>query len=358
MSDSSGAGFAVALGCAPLMILGLLLMVPVLMTDEGTSCSPGGPGVTIDTDDLPDGAVAGYSGEQLLNAAYIINAGAALDLSAQEQTIGVMTAMGESSLRVLDEGDAAGPDSRGLFQQRDNGAWGSYEDRMDPTISATSFFRELMTIDQEQAMGGEILIERRMSLIAHAVQINADPYHYAPYWESAEMVFEALSGVEATEVGGARSCAVIGGGDPQLSQECGPVAHPNLQATTCQGYAAIQAEFGIDWPGGVGCWASRPPGTPQDHPNGLACDYMVATSDTGRFPTQEMHAQAIEVINWLIQHHEALDINYIIYEGHIWNVDRNDPVGLWPDVKRYSSAYDRGDPTIDHYDHIHVTHYP
>ncbi len=68
--------------------------------------------------------IDGYSGDQLKNAAYIMNAAEALGLSQQGQVIGVMTAMGESSLQVLDRGDTAGPDSRGLFQQRGNGAWG------------------------------------------------------------------------------------------------------------------------------------------------------------------------------------------------------------------------------------------
>ena len=57
-----------------------------------------------------------------------------------------MVALGESGLRVLDYGDGPGPDSRGLFQQRDNGAWGSYEDRMDPTISATNFIKALQAV--------------------------------------------------------------------------------------------------------------------------------------------------------------------------------------------------------------------
>ncbi|WNB85532.1 hypothetical protein [Cellulomonas sp. ATA003] len=70
------------------------------------------------------GSVAGYSGVQLDNAGAILTAGRRMGLSLRDQTIGVMTAMGESSLRVLGHGDTAGPDSRGLFQQRDNGAWG------------------------------------------------------------------------------------------------------------------------------------------------------------------------------------------------------------------------------------------
>ena len=69
--------------------------------------------------------VEGYTQEQLKNAGAIMGAGKALDLSVNGQMISVLVALGESGLRVLDTGDGAGPDSRGLFQQRDNGAWGS-----------------------------------------------------------------------------------------------------------------------------------------------------------------------------------------------------------------------------------------
>ena len=125
--------------------------------------------------------VGAYQGEQVLNAAYIIKAGQALNLDAKSITIGVMTAMGESSLKILDYGDAAGPDSRGLFQQRANGAWGSYTDRMDPTISSTNFFKALMRVPTYLSL--------EPTIAAHRTQRNADPYHYIPFWAPAvEMV--------------------------------------------------------------------------------------------------------------------------------------------------------------------------
>lgn len=125
--------------------------------------------------------VGAYQGEQVLNAAYVIKAGQALNLDAKSITIGVMTAMGESSLRVLDYGDGVGPDSRGLFQQRANGAWGSYTDRMDPTISSTNFFKALMKVPNYLSL--------EPTIAAHKTQANADPYYYTPFWAPAvEMV--------------------------------------------------------------------------------------------------------------------------------------------------------------------------
>jgi murein DD-endopeptidase MepM/ murein hydrolase activator NlpD len=183
----------------------LLGSVGALSTASG-ACQPTGGGQTVDPGKLPAGSIAGYSGEQLVNAALIMNAGAALGLSVRGQTIGVMTAMGESTLRVLDRGDASGPDSRGLFQQRDNGAWGSYADRMNPTISATNFFRAL-----QRVQGWENLSP---TAAAHRVQRNADPNHYTRFWDPAGQVVAALTGVPVETLnpgGGALPCSPGGG---------------------------------------------------------------------------------------------------------------------------------------------------
>lgn len=143
-------------------------------------------------DALP--AVAGFSLEQVGNARAVVAAGAAMGLSLRDKAIGVMTAIGESSLRVLDHGDGAGPDSRGLFQQRDNGAWGTYAERMDPTASATSFFRALARVGGRDAMAP--------TLVAHAVQRNADPQHYARHWDQAVALVARLTGASPAAVTG------------------------------------------------------------------------------------------------------------------------------------------------------------
>ncbi|RYV51160.1 hypothetical protein [Pengzhenrongella frigida] len=132
-------------------------------------------------------AVGSYRPEQVANAAAIVRAGRAMGLSVRDQTIGVMTALGESSLTVADHGDVAGPDSRGLFQQRANGAWGSMADRMDPTVSATNFFTALTAVEGRDGMAP--------TLVAHAVQRNADPQHYAKYWDDAVALVGRLSAV-------------------------------------------------------------------------------------------------------------------------------------------------------------------
>lgn len=131
------------------------------------------------------GQVGRYAGDQVVNAAAIIKAGQAMALDARTITIGVMTAMGESQLVNVDRGDAVGPDARGLFQQRANNAWGSYEDRMNPTVSSTNFFKALT--------GGGGYLSLEPTIAAHKVQRNADPYHYTPYWADAVQMVSTLT---------------------------------------------------------------------------------------------------------------------------------------------------------------------
>ncbi len=187
---------AAALAAVVLAVLGVLLVVRQESAEPRPSaeCAAAGPAVRVDPAAVPEGPVAGFSGEQLANAAAIVNAAEALGLDTCAQVVGVMTAMGESSLRVLDRGDAAGPDSRGLFQQRDNGAWGSYADRMDPTTSATNFFRALQEVPDWRSLPPTIA--------AHRTQRNADPYHYQRWWDDAVEVVGALAGRPVLGAGG------------------------------------------------------------------------------------------------------------------------------------------------------------
>jgi hypothetical protein len=134
---------------------------------------------------VPSGPIGGYCQDELVNAADIIEAAQALGIGPHTQAVGVMTAIGESGLVNLDHGDAAGPDSRGLFQQRDNGAWGTYAQRMDPYTAATMFFEKLVSIPGWQTM--------TPTEAAHAVQVNADPNHYAQFWPRAKAVVEGLT---------------------------------------------------------------------------------------------------------------------------------------------------------------------
>lgn len=183
-----GKGLLILIG-TPAALIGLVVFLVVFSFGGGSAAAACGS-LKAGSPDVRAAAahtsIDGYSGDQLRNAAYIMNAAESLGMTQQAQVIGVMTAMGESSLQILDRGDTAGPDSRGLFQQRGNGIWGSYEDRMDPTISATNFFKALQKVSGWEDLEPTIAI--------HRVQINQDPFHYRQYQPAAQDVVTQLSG--------------------------------------------------------------------------------------------------------------------------------------------------------------------
>jgi cell wall-associated NlpC family hydrolase len=153
------------------------------------NCDTGGAAIGVESVNVR--AVAGLTPEQLHNAGTVIAVGQQMGFDLRGQTIGVMVALGESGLVNIDQGDAAGPDSRGLFQQRDNGAWGSYADRMDPAIASRSFYQALQRVDGWEAMSP--------TEAAHTVQRNADPHYYTRYFaEAGEIVANATGQPAAT----------------------------------------------------------------------------------------------------------------------------------------------------------------
>jgi hypothetical protein len=316
MAERQSGGLVAAI-LVPGLILTLVLSIIMLGGNNTNLCLPGSqqPGVIIDPGSIPDTTIAGYNHEQLVNAAYIMQAANALGLSARDQTIGVMTAMGESSLRVIDYGDAVGPDSRGLFQQRDNGAWGSYADRMNPFISSTNFFNAMIAnVPDRDTL--------EPTIVAHRVQRNADPYHYTRYWPAAVQVVEGLGGVQGIVTGDQ------------------PVTSSRYQLGDVRPQTAIVADtvgsmFGIVTVGGYRESARDPNG----HPSGLALDFMTNDIADGR-------ATGDRLAQYLIDNADRLGVDYIIWWQQIWSADRAD--------EGWRAMEDRGSDTENHFDHVHL----
>lgn len=317
-----GRNAAIALLLIPAFFLTFLF--GLIFTSDTTSqaaCNPSGAAILVDPASVPQGPVAGYNHEQLTNAAYVMLAAQKLGLTVRDQQIGVMTAMGESSLIVLDRGDAVGPDSRGLFQQRANGAWGTLADRMDPFISSTNFFKVEQTIAGRESMDP--------TLVANAVQRNADPYYYTPFWDTAGIVVQALAGVKAQD--GATGTAQAGS-----TYNLGPV-----QPQTAAVANSLGPMFGIKTIGGY----RPPPATgpnydPNGHPAGLALDFMIDDIPNGK-------AVGDRLAQYVQDHAAELGVKYVIWQQHIWSPDRAD--------EGWRPMEDRGSPTQNHMDHVHVS---
>ncbi|GAA1435937.1 hypothetical protein GCM10009616_34440 [Microlunatus lacustris] len=128
--------------------------------------------------------------------------------------VALVAAVGESDLINVGYGDRAGPDSRGLFQQRKG--WGTLEQRMNPVWAAGAF----MLGPHQGGKGGLLQLtgweQLPVTTAIHRVQINADPNHYSRFEARARAIgqkagvnFEAPAGT--TEPGSA-GCA--GAADP------------------------------------------------------------------------------------------------------------------------------------------------
>ncbi|MFC3849737.1 tape measure protein [Corynebacterium hansenii] len=96
-------------------------------------------------------------------------------------------------------------DSVGIFQQRDNGAWGTVAQRMSPFESALMFFRELVKFDWKSMSRGAA---------AQKVQRSAFPSRYEPVMGRAEELV-AQYGTFGSAPGYASGGYVSGRGGPR-----------------------------------------------------------------------------------------------------------------------------------------------
>lgn len=132
--------------------------------------------------------IDGYGQAQLTIAATIIQVGQSKNIDQHGQQIAVMTGMGESSLTNLDHGDLVDDTTIGVFQQ--GASYGTRAQRMDIPTAAAAFYSRMVEVPGWETMDP--------SLLAHAVQINADPGHYTPFYKPAGDVVAALTGSSTT----------------------------------------------------------------------------------------------------------------------------------------------------------------
>lgn len=303
-------------------------------------------------DALPE-RIGPYRGEQLLNAARIIKVGRDMNLDERAIAIGLMTAMGESSLINVPHGDKAGPDSRGLFQQRDS--WGPLATRMDPASAARLFF---------EALARKVPGYASMSptLVAHAVQVNQDPYHYAPFWGLAVQVLSTLTDnpglflllpasdasavpcdpatvAASTGAGAPLPLAALPGAPPGTCPTTTSPAERGLQPGALRGLRCGAAAFGrIHTFYGVG----TRPGV-SDHPAGRAVDFMIED-----YRTPAGRAYGWQVAQWFRANAAELGVTNVIFDMQTWSAQR-------PTWKPYTRYGPNPDDNLGHRNHVHVS---
>ena len=98
------------------------------------------------------------------------------------------------------------------------------------------------------------------------------------------------------------------------------------------------------------CYSPRS-GTKSEHPLGRACDITFG-NQIGSRPTPAQLEDGWEVTNWVKDHADTLGVQYLIWQGTIWNIDRDDEG--WRDYNG-GGMHDPSDITGGHYDHLHIT---
>jgi hypothetical protein len=130
--------------------------------------------------------LADLATDQTVNAALITAVAVQRGLPPRAASIALATAMQESKLRNIDHGDLAGPDSRGLFQQRPSQGWGTEEQIMDPYYAVNAFYDALVKIPGYESLD--------ITDAAQRVQRSAFPHAYAQHEEMGRSFASALSG--------------------------------------------------------------------------------------------------------------------------------------------------------------------
>ncbi|WP_277209002.1 hypothetical protein [Isoptericola croceus] len=132
---------------------------------------------------------------QAQNAALIVGTSIQRGLPARAGTIGVATALQESSLVNIEYGDR---DSLGLFQQRPSQGWGTPAEIMDPEYSTNAFYAGLEQVDGWHDLD--------VTVAAQAVQRSAFPDAYAQHETRSRAWASSLTGHSPASV----TCELFG----------------------------------------------------------------------------------------------------------------------------------------------------
>jgi len=129
---------------------------------------------------------ANLATDQAANAALITAVSVRRGLPPRAASIALATAMQESKLRNIGHGDLAGPDSRGLFQQRPSQGWGTQEQVMDPIYATNAFYDALVKVPGYATLD--------ITDAAQRVQHSAYPAAYAEHEAMGRSFASALAG--------------------------------------------------------------------------------------------------------------------------------------------------------------------
>src|SRR5690625_5232905 len=150
------------------------------------------------------------------------------------------------------------------------------------------------------------------------------------------------------------SCTASTGGDPDPFDGEGadglvddPTTSGQITARMLHLYQQTTAVFSDT---GWSCYSPRS-GTQSEHPLGRACDITFG-NQIGVRPDAGQLAAGQQTVNWMQEHAQLLGVEYLIWQGEIWSVARNNE-GWRP--YNGGGMHDPTDVTGGHWDHLHVS---
>ncbi len=365
-----------AIAAAVALLASLMLVVVVVLDPSSSSSASGCTTVPASGSSAPPGAaggaLAGLDAQAQTNARIVAAVVVARRLPARALVILDAAALDESGLHNDDYGDAAGPDSRGILQQRDS--WGPLSVRMDPAGAAGLFLDRLVNVAGWAGLDPW--------LAAQDVQVSA----YDGHPRAANHYSSVVGGNYLAKTPEAIALTQQLYADPGLMLVCGggqsgargpvPVAIPALPAAPAP-YDGLAGGGPCDVPDGggcireatahlraaalaafptqvrlVGCYSDRP----GDHGTGAACDFMITT---GAAATGEDLINGWTVAAWIRANAAALDVAYVIWYLRIWDARHPQPDdnGGWGQPYTGCSYCPvlAGDPSASHTNHVHVS---
>ncbi|GAB4099920.1 hypothetical protein [Sinomonas halotolerans] len=182
--------------------------------------------------------------DQAANAALIAAVSVRRGLPPRAATIALATAMQESKLRNINYGDTAGPDSRGLFQQRPSQGWGTEQQIMDPVYASNAFYDVLIEVEGYEGLP--------ITDAAQKVQRSGFPLAYAQHEDLGRAFASALTGQSRA----ALTCtlrAPEAAGDVKALRSELTRAFGAMEASTAGKTVSLTAEGELGW--AIAQWA-------------------------------------------------------------------------------------------------------
>ena len=183
-----------------------------------------------------------------------------------------------------------------------------------------------------QAAADQVARDRQKAVAEAAAKAKAEAAAKAAKAAEAAAATKSAEQSAAAGSSAASAAAALPDAVAQITNSAGPVsAHVQTAANTL--VSNVPGVAGLTL-GGTRSSATDPHG----HPSGNALDYMVLTDS----------ALGDAIVQYHIDHWADLHVEYIIWQQRILQ----SPGGSW------SFMADRGSPTANHMDHVHVNYLP